>query len=620
MSSASDSQETELLALLEGGAEQSTPPLFSAVKFEKFCATLQVDTKEKGRMPLLFLGGQRYLVEQIEAGLARGVHTFIVLKGRQMGISTVMLAFDIYWMLKHKGLQGAVVTDTDENREVFRANIATMIDTMRAKVRKQIKRHNRVQLMMKNASRAVYMVAGTKKNGALGRAKSANFLHGTETSSWGDEEGIGSLMNCLAQQNPNRLYVFESTARGFNGFYAMWETAKHSVTQAAVFIGWWRNELYCHAEDSEEYKHFWDGELTSDEALWVRDVYEQYGVEITAGQLSWWRWYVEDQMHGDVTLAMQEMPPTEEHAFQLSGSKYFSGESVNIAYKRSLDRDALYFRYKFGKEFEDTQFIETTRELAEVSIYATPVKAVQGFPEATYVMGADPAYGSSEWADRHAGCLYRCYADKIVQEVELASADWTDIQFAWVLAHICGWYGNTMLNLEMQGPGSAIFNELQHLKAKAASMPPGDPRAGAFDVIGRIRDYLWKKQDSMFGSFAYQWQSNHREKVRMMSTFRSNWERGIIDLNSPETVQEMRNIRREGDSIGGEGRAKDDRVLAAAIGHIAWNDWLMIELQGKGETYARAHEPKKQMQMYTPIERSVIGYLQQQKIKFPGLT
>lgn len=607
----------------EPGESEVLPhdPIFSAQKFEKFCKKLKVDSKEKGRIPLTLLGSQRYLNEQIEEGLARGVHTFVVLKGRQMGISTDMLALDIYWMMKYEGLQGGIVTDTDENREVFRSNIATMIETMSSKARRQVKRHNRVQLMMANSSRAVYMVAGTKKNGSLGRAKSANFLHATECSSWGDEEGMASLMNTLAQQNPNRLYVFESTARGYNGFYAMWETAKKSVSQAAIFIGWWRNELYAYPEDSVIYKTYWDGELTTDEKLWVRDVYEQYGVEITPEQIAWWRWYVEDQMHGDEMMALQEMPPTEEHAFQLSGSKYFSAESINVAYKVARERDALYFRYVFGREFEDTQFIETTEELAEVRIYETPVKGEEvGLPASTYCMGADPAYGSSEWADLHAGCLYRCYADKIVQAVSLSSSTWTDIQFAWVLAHICGWYGNTMLNLEMQGPGSAIFNELQHLKAKAASMQANDPRAGAFDVVGRIRDYLWKKQDSMFGSFAYQWQSNSREKVRMMSSFRSNWERGIIVLNDPITVQQMRNVRREGDKIGGEGRAKDDEVMAAAIGHIAWNDWLMVELMGRGESWARMNEPKKQMQMYTPVERSVIGYLQDQKIKFPGLT
>src|SRR5713101_3568652 len=98
--------------------------------------------------------------------------------------------------------------------------------------------------------------------------------------------------------------------------------------------------------------------------------------------------------------------------------------------------------------------------------------------------------------------MLRCYADKIVQVAEIGTPSWTDQQFAWVIAHLAGWYGDCMLNLEMLGPGFAVYNELLNLKRMAATLPPGDPRAGAFDVIGRIRDYLFKKQDSIHGNFA----------------------------------------------------------------------------------------------------------------------
>jgi hypothetical protein len=596
-------------------------PVFDPKKFERWCGRLRIDSKEMGRIPLTWLGSQRYFIEQVAAGLAEGVHTFVVLKGRQMGISTICLALDLYWSLKYQGLQGGVVTDTDENREVFRSHIRLLIEGLRPKARRQVRTHNRVQLMLRNASRLQYMVAGTKKNGELGRAKSANFLHATECSSWGDEEGLGSLVNTLAQKNPQRLYIFESTARGYDMFYTMWETAKESSTQKAIFIGWWRNELYSWPEDSVEYKTFWDGQLTNDEAEWVKEVFESYHTEITAEQIAWWRWYVTDQMKGDETLALQEMPPTEQYAFQLSGSKFFKSEHVNAAFSAARERECLYFRYVFGKEFEDTQFIETTKDLAEVLLWQTPVKADQpGFTAGTYAMGADPAYGSSEWADWHAGCLYRCYADRIVQVAEAGSPDWTEVQFAWVLAHLCGWYGNVMLNLEMQGPGGAVYNELGNLKRRAGSLPAGDPRLGPFAVVSCIRDYLWKRQDTMFGSYAYQWQTTSREKVRLMTQFRGNFDRGLIELRSPRAIQQLRNVRREADQIGGEGRAKDDFVLAAAIGHIAWNDWLMLELQTRGETYAKAHQPQRPGLVWTPLERSVVGFLRREGIAFRGLT
>jgi hypothetical protein len=289
------------------------------------------------------------------------------------------------------------------------------------------------------------------------------------------------------------------------------------------------------------------------------------------------------------------------------------------------DLEAVYFRYTFGTEFEHTEFHPCTEEevkhkLYDVMIWETPVRAVAGGMPGKYTCGADPAYGSSEWADWHVGSIFRCFSDRIIQTAEFGNPDWTDIQFAWVLAHMCGWYGDIMLNLEMQGPGTAVFNELMNLRNRAGLMPSGDPRAEAFDVIGRVRDYLWKKQDSMYGNFAYQWQTTGKEKVRLMSTFKSNWERGVITLKSARCIQQMRNVHRTGDKIGGEGRAKDDHVMAAAIGHIAWNDSIQLELIAAGRSYAMEMRPKQELVPFTPLQRSIVRYLQDHKLKVPGLT
>jgi len=74
---------------------------FSIERFERFCSKLKIDSKEMGRIPLNLLGGQRYVIREIAAGLKQGVHEFVILKGRQMGISTVggyLLAIETPWI------------------------------------------------------------------------------------------------------------------------------------------------------------------------------------------------------------------------------------------------------------------------------------------------------------------------------------------------------------------------------------------------------------------------------------------------------------------------------------------------------------------------------------------
>jgi hypothetical protein len=586
---------------------------FSVERFEAFCGELKISAKEKGLIPFKWLGGQRYVMEKIAEGLHNDIHSFVILKGRQMGISTVTLALDLYWLFKYEGLQGAVVTDTDDNREVFRSHLVQYMESLPKRLKPKQESHNRTQLILANKSRLLYMVAGTRKQGGLGRAKSANYMHATECSSWGDEEGFASLMNSLAQLHENRLYIYESTARGYNMFYEAWEVAKKSPTQMAIFAGWWLNEFYQCEPESVNYKTYWDGELTSDEAVWVAEIYELYKVNITAEQIAWWRWYVVEQMKGDEQMALQEMPPTENYAFQLSGSKFFSSERTNKAYQVAITKPRLFFRYKFGLNFEDTEFIQTDESMAEVSIWEEPNE--KGY----YVLGCDPAYGSSEWADEFAGCMLRCYADRVEQVLEIGTTDWTEQQYAWVIAHLAGFYGNTILSLEMQGPGGTVFNELNNLRRMVGSMKKGDPRKGPYEVVGNIRDYLWRKQDSLTGSFALQWQTNAREKIRMFSTTRSYFEREMMVVNSPECLGQFRNIHRQGDQIGGEGRAKDDRVVALCIAVTAWNDNLMPELQANNKTYMLETRPKEETKQFSIAEQSVMKYLGKNGIRLPGI-
>ena len=584
---------------------------FSIQRFEAFCSKLRVDTKEKGRMPLTFLGTQRYFVQEIAAGLREGVHEFVVLKGRQLGISTVSLALDLYWLFKNPGLQGLLVTDTDENRELFRSYLTQYIDSLPASVKPKGMGHNRTQLTLHNASRMVYLVAGTRKQGNLGRGKAGNFMHATECSSWGDEEGYSSLMNTLAQTNPNRLYIFESTARGYNMFYEQWETAKKSKTQRAVFIGWWRNEIYRKERNSVDFKTYWDGAPTSDERVWIKEVFERYRYNVQPEQIAWWRWYVEERMKGDELIALQEMPPTEDYAFQLSGSKFFSGERVNMAYQAAMKLpEPGHYRYKFGLNFEDTELLETSEENSELRIWQMPIE------NAVYIIGADPAYGSSEWADEFAVCVLRCYADRVEQVAEIGTPDWNEAQYAWAISHLAGSYKGAMLCLEMQGPGGAVFNELQNLRRMAGTMRRGDPRLGIYDVLGGMRDYFWRRQDSIGSGVSYQWQTNAKEKIRMMTTLRNYFEREMIDIRSTTCLQQFRNIHRDGDQIGGEGRAKDDRVIALAIAVVAWNDWVMQEMQVTNRTYTLENRPPEEPHTVTTVERGVLKYLAQQGIQF----
>ena len=545
---------------------------FNLAHFYEFCKTLQIETKEKGlvRMDQL-LGTQTYVMDEIAKGLEEGIHFFVVLKGRQLGITTISLALDLYWHFLNPGLQGTLTTDTEENRDMFRSTISMYMDGLPKKYKVPILTHNRNALALKNRSRLFYQVAGLRAKGSLGRGKGITFLHGTETSSWGDEEGLASLLASLAETNPDRLYIFESTARGFNMFHDMYATAKRSRTQKAIFCGWWRNELYMADPESSVYKTYWDGKLTSEEKEWVRDIKKLYQFEINSRQIAWWRWKMTEGMKDD-SLMYQEFPPTEDYAFVMTGTSFFSNSRCTDAVKRLKKRSFDSYRYSFGANFQDTEVLKSTERLATLKVWEEPVDT------AYYVIGADPAYGSSDWADRFCIQVFRCYADGLEQVASFATSELNTYQFAWIIAHLAGAYKNSTLNLEINGPGQAVINELRNLKRQAASMGTALGK-DLLDVYGNMQNYIWRRNDTLGGvSNSIGWMTTAATKERMLTYMKDYFERGMMDIWDMDTIEEMKTTIRDGGSIEASGRNKDDRVIACALACAAFAEQVQPRL------------------------------------------
>jgi hypothetical protein len=576
---------------------------FNLAQFYKFCSELKIETKEQGLRKMdNLLGTQTYVMDEIARGLAQDVHFFVILKGRQLGITTISLALDLYWHFTHPGLQGTLTTDTEENRDMFRSTLSMYMDGLPKEYRIPAVQHNRNQLSLKNRSRLFYQVAGLRAKGSLGRGKAITYLHGTETSSWGDEEGLASLLASLAETNPDRLYLFESTARGFNMFHDMYKTAKSARTQRAIFCGWWRNEFYSVDAKSKIYQVYWDGKLTAEEKEWVKDIKKLYNVEINSRQMAWWRWKMHEGIK-DEALMYQEFPPTEDYAFVMTGTSFFSTSRCTEAAKESKRLTPDSYRYAFGALFQDTEVLKSTERLGVLRIWEEPID------NAYYVIGADPAYGSSDWADRFCIQVYRCYADGLDQVAEFATSELNTYQFAWVISHLAGAYKNSTLNLEVNGPGQAVINEIRNLKRMAVSMNNATGR-GLMDVLGSMTNYIWRRNDTLGGlSNSIGYLTTHSSKERMLNYMKDYFERGMMTIRSMDTLEEMKSIVRENGTIHAPGRAKDDRVIASALAAVAYAEQVQPRLIAARIT-RNVSEAQEQM---TPGEaqvgRNVADYL-----------
>lgn len=582
--------------------------------FNDFLSHLQIDSKETNVGPLIPWGTQIKFMDELCAGLDEGIRDFSCLKGRQYGITTIVIAIDIFWLMVFEGTQGALVTDDEGNRDKFRVLIDRYIASLPRGMRVGTSRHNRGGLVLNNGSSLDYLIAGKKKtNATLGQSRALNFLHATEIGSYGSEEGFASLVSSLARTNPNRLYIKESTAHGMNLWQDLWTKArKDKLNKRCFFIGWYLQPHYQFKRGTKQFKKY-AGPCDETEQTTSDEVMERYGVRITEEQWAWHRYMRTEEIPSEDLMA-QNFPFTEDEAFIRTGNSFFSLPRVteNIKFLRETTPPLKAYRYTMGDNFLATQIepLSSTAE-ADLRIYEEPV------PGGVYVMGVDSAYGRSDDSDNSCISLWRCFADRIVQAAEYATNEPETYQVAWVMAHLAGAYKNVWINLEINGPGSGIMTELRHLKQLLDNgyLRAQASGAGLLDVFSSVRWYLYHRPDSMSAGYVYNWKTTQDNKLAILNQMRDNFLLRLMTIWSIPLLEEMSHMEQQGGEINASGRNHDDRVFAAALANRAYIDWVRAGLIANAQTYDKVMEGER-MQREAPqstlIGRAVSEFFQQQ--------
>ena len=583
---------------------------FPRKRFEQFLSVLQVQSKDAGLVPFHLLGSQIYLLDEIERGIAEGITTYVVLKARGGGISTVLLALDIFWACEYPGTLGAFITQEEAAREQFRSQVEVFQMTIPKKYKVQTPTNNRLLLIFENTSLFRYLVAGTRTTtNKLGRSGHSNYIHATECAFWGSPEDVKALKQSLSELHPHRLYIYESTPNGFNHYEEMWRTAKDSPAQKAVFIGWWRDERNEFGEDHPLYKQYMprgrDTPLSGLERKRVRRVAELYDFPITAGQIAWYRYHLENKCEGDQATMDQEMPWTEEEAFVATGAEFFSNEALTDQNREAQQHKCYPFVFKLTNRWEEIALYKAAIDRCDLKIWEMPEK------EGVYSLGCDPSFGTGR--DDGAISVRRGYADCSIQVAEYAANGHSPHQQAWVLAFLCGLYRNTMPIIELQTCGRSVLGELERVRELSSTLPH-EANPVLQNCLAHMRHFLYRRIDSLGGSLVRHWSSTHDLKDALLSDYKGWIETGVSQVRSLYLLEQMRRTVDDDGELGAAGSFKDDRVMADALACHAWDRWLRPQLKTQGMTFEHAQELARRGGHEDPVESLVRNYLMRTKI------
>src|SRR5258708_5485358 len=325
--------------------------------------------------------------------------------------------------------------------------------------------------------------------------------------------------------------------------------------------------------------------LTPVERKRIAVVKKLYGVDITAGQVAWYRYHLENKCEGDEGTDDHEAPVTEDDAFQSTGAKFCSDESLTRGMREARQVMCQPFVFRVTDRFADIDMLHSSIERAQLKIWEKPSRF------GAYVIGHDPNMGLSHGRnpDNAAICVARCYADACVQVAEFCASSFSTHQQAWVLCVLAGLYDNVMVNLELNGPGAAVFQEMKVIREYTAEMP-ADAHPELRNCLAHMRNFLYRKIDSLGGGVVNQWRGSHDLNINLLTRFKDGFEKGEMVVGSLGLLEESRRLERheETDVVQAGCAFHADPVRAAALAYFSYAELRRREMIAKGMTLAHA--------------------------------
>ena len=275
---------------------------------------LQIRTKDGEITSLKLNEAQNLLLETIENQYkAEGRIRVIILKARQMGLSTMVGGWLYWWLSQHKAQRGLVVTHhADSTRALFDMT-RRYHENCPDPIKPTTKYSSRRELNF-NILDSSYVIA-TAGGDSIARGETVTCAHLSELAFWSAssaEENFNAIMQAIPNKDNTAVFI-ESTANGVSGkFYDLWKGAIDGTNGfIPIFLPWYIQP---------EYEEDWKGtDYTPEE----EELKEKYN--LTDNQLMFRRKKI---AQNGIDLFRQEYPADADEAFLTSGRPIFNPDQL----------------------------------------------------------------------------------------------------------------------------------------------------------------------------------------------------------------------------------------------------------------------------------------------------
>lgn len=452
----------------------------------------------------------------------------IVLKGRQLGISTMTEGTLFNWAFLHPGTRSLVIAhETKAAQHLF--DMTKLMWEEWPFNPLYTEKHNTIKSLSWLETRSQMSVA-TAKNAGSGRSFTYHAVHCSECAFWDEPE---RLMVGLNQSVPNKhgtLMILESTANGVgNWFHEEWLRAVHGESQyTPLFFPWFRHIEYQIPNTTLLHR-----DLSKDE----RDLIQLH--ELTLPQLAWRRHTIQNDCLGDENQFKQEYPCTPNEAFLSTGTNAFPLTKLDEHYDKQKGVQ--------GMLVNNNGRIEFIRDATgPLTIFKAPGKDPV---MSKYVVAGDPS--KTTYGD---GACIQVLNRFTFEQVAVWHGHIDPVPFAHKLMELGYFYNTALLNCEMEGPGYGTLGVILD-----NSYPDVWQHRWADKAPGKV-------------SQSYGWSTNYQRKhwaigkvIFLLS------QKGVLTIHDDRTHDQMSTyVYLDNGELGPASyRQYDDAVMALAIAIVS---------------------------------------------------
>jgi hypothetical protein len=437
----------------------------------------------------------------------------IVLKSRQLGITSVACALSLYYCFTEPGSCCLLMSYSLDSAKGIFNKLKSLYNSIPDCVRVQEIANNRTELRFANNSQIVVCTCGNRD---VARGLTLRFAHLSEIAFFDQERAKKNLLAIEQAMQPNGVMVLESTANGFNHFSDLWSGAERGNNLYRPFFYGWVDDKQMFADEYKQFAERWrqkHGTLPT-----VPDLDEEekalYDRGATIEQIVWRRLKI---ANSSPEQFRQEFPSNAVEAFTTTGRNIFD---------TALIHDKLAVVHKP---------IAVPAEFANMGVTFWEMPR----PGQRYYIGVDASEGTG--GDHSAVEVLN--AD-LCQCAELYSNTIKPFRLAEIVLKLGHYYNDALLVVEKASGGHTVLDKLKNQFGYANIY-----KCKSYDAAGNLR----RKAG---------WETTAKTRPLLINDFVEVWESGQCWINSPVLLGEMQLFVDKGGRAEHAGRTGDDAIFA----------------------------------------------------------